>query len=116
MDYDCGSCDRRIGQNPFAGLGRRWGLKPESMAGILIGSVSTIPVLSMYKDMDEKGKIMNAAFLVSGTSILAAHMGFAASVEPEMTGALLGGKFVGGVCAAAFVLVVCAGRKNKISG
>lgn len=107
---------QRMLKNPFAGLGRRWGLKPESMAGILIGSVSAIPVLSMYKDMDEKGKIMNAAFLVSGTSILAAHMGFAASVEPEMTGALLGGKFVGGVCAAAFVLVVCVGRKNKISG
>ena len=66
--------------------------------------ISVIPALSMYSDMDEKGKVANAAFLVSAASLLAAHMGFTISMEPELLGALIGGKLSGGI--AAFALVI----------
>ena len=51
--------------------------------------------------MDDKGKVACSAFLVSGASLLAAHMGFVVSTEPEMLGALLGGKLSGALAAAA---------------
>ena len=91
---------RRVLSKPFTLLGRRLGLGPESMTGMLIGLVSVIPALSMYKDMDEKGKVVISAFLVSGASLLAAHMGFVISTEPDMLGALLGGKISGALTAA----------------
>ena len=65
----------------------------------------------MYSDMDEKGKVANAAFLVSAASLLAAHMGFTISMEPELLGALIGGKLSGGI--AAFALAIFLYRKGR---
>ena len=76
------------------------------MTGLLAGAVSAIPAISMYQDMDERGKVVNAAFLVSATSILAAHMGFALSTEPELLGAMFGAKISGGVAAVLLAVVV----------
>ena len=58
------------------------GMNAAGMTGLLVGAVSAIPALSMYKEMDERGKVVNAAFLVSAASMLAAHMGFTLSMEP----------------------------------
>ncbi len=91
---------RRILTKPFARLGEGLGMGPESMMGMLIGLVSVIPALSLYKNMDKKGKVVCSAFLVSGASLLAAHMGFVISTEPDMLGALLGGKLSGALAAA----------------
>lgn len=101
---------QRILKKPFTLLGKRLGMKAESMTGMLIGLVSVIPALSMYRDMDERGKVANGAFLVSGASLLAAHMGFVISTEPDMLGALMGGKLSGAF--AALVLTLIVSRKT----
>ena len=102
---------RRILTKPFTYLGRHLGMKPEGMTGMLIGLVSVIPALSMHKDMDEKGKVVNGAFLVSGASLLGAHMGFVISTESDMLGALLVGKICGAMAAVFLALWVERGRK-----
>lgn len=102
---------QRVLKMPFTRLGGLLGMKPESMMGLLIGVVSVIPAISIFKDMDEKGKVVNAAFIVSAASLLAAHMGFTVSVEPQMLGSLLGGKLSG--AAAALALTLCLCRKEK---
>lgn len=94
---------RRLLERPFTYLGRKLGICPQSLTGMLIGFVTPMPVFSMYRDMDERGKVLIGAFLVSGTSLLAAHMGFVLSTEPGMLAALAGGKVCG---AAAAVLLV----------
>lgn len=90
---------RRLLEKPFARLGTHLHISPLSLTGMLLGSVSAIPVFSLYQDMDEKGKTAAGAFLVSGTSLLAAHMGFTVSTEPDMLPALLCGKLCGALCA-----------------
>ena len=77
---------------------------PQSLTGMLLGLVSAIPAFSMYKDMDSKGKVAVGAFLVSGTSLLAAHMGFTVSVEPEMLTPLLAGKICGALAGAVLAM------------
>lgn len=103
---------QRILKKPFSLLGQRIGMNSAGMTALLVGAVSAIPALSMYKDMDEKGKVVNAAFLVSAASMLAAHMGFTISVEPEMLGALIGAKVSGAVAAVLLAMFVC-GREWK---
>lgn len=103
---------QRFLRKPFARLGKKWNMNTESMTGILIGSVSVIPAISLFKDMDEKGKVVNAACIVSSASLLAAHMGFTISTRPDMLGALLSGKVCGAV--AAFLLAFCMCRKEKV--
>ena len=95
---------RRVLEKPFAYLGRKMGMCPQCLTGMLIGLVSPMPVFSMYRDMDEKGKTAAGAFLVSGTSLLAAQMAFTVSAEPEMMPALICGKSCGAFAAVALAL------------
>lgn len=100
---------RRVLVRPFAWLGEKLGMKPQSLTGMLVGLVSAMPTLSMYKDMDDRGKVVAGAFLVSGTSLLAAHMGFVISTEPGLLDALIIGKLSGAI--AAVVLALCVQKK-----
>lgn len=102
---------QRLLKKPFTRLGKLLGMKTESMTALLIGSVSVIPAISMYPDMDEKGKVVNAAFLVSAASLLAGHMGFVMGTDPGMLGALFGGKLSG--AAAALLLSLCLCRTGR---
>ncbi len=102
---------RQLLKKPFTLLGERLGIKPLGFIGMLIGLVSPLPVLSMYQDMDEKGKVTIGAFLVSGTSLLAAHMGFVISTEPAMLPALICGKLSGAIAAA--VLTMCFHKEAR---
>lgn len=97
---------QRILRKPFAILGRCVGINPTGMTGLLVGAVSAIPALSMYRDMDDRGKTVNAAFLVSAASMFAAHMGFTFSTQPQLLGALIGAKLSGGMAAVFAVLVI----------
>jgi len=97
---------QRILKKPLQILGARVGINAAGMTGLLVGAVSAIPALSMYQDMDEKGKIVNAAFLVSAASMLAAHIGFTFSTEPQLLGALIGAKLSGGIAAVLMVLMI----------
>lgn len=95
---------RRGLARPFQRLGGRLGVRPESLTGMLVSLATPLPALSMYPDMDRRGKVAAGAFLVSGASLLAAHMGFVVSVEPEMLFPLFAGKLTGGLAAAALAL------------
>ena len=96
---------RRL-RKPFQMLGQRVGINSAGMTGLLVGAVSAIPALSMYREMDERSKVVNAAFLVSAASMMAAHVGFTFSTEPQLLGALIGGKISGGAAAVAAVLLL----------
>lgn len=102
---------QRILKKPFMMLGKRIGISSTGMTGLLVGMVSAIPAISMMKDMDERGKVANAAVLVSSASLFAAHMGFTLSTEPELLGALIGAKLSG--AAAAFLLTIFLENKEK---
>ncbi len=105
---------RRLLNAPFTRLGARLGIRPVSLTAMLTGLVSALPVFSLYSDMDEKGKVAAGAFLVSGTSLLAAHTGFVLGVEPDMLPALLCGKLCGAL--AAVILSVKFYGENSPSG
>lgn len=101
---------RRLLDKPFTHLGARLSISPQSLTGMLLGLVSAIPVFSLYQDMDAKGKTAVGAFLVSGTSLLAAHMAFTVSTEPNLLPALVCGKLCGSL--AAVILALCLPAKS----
>ena len=103
----CRALDR-----PFRRLGGRLGLRPQSLTGMLVGLATPLPALSMYQDLDRRGKVALGAFLVSGASLLAAHMGFVLSVEPEMLLPLAAGKLSGALAAAVLALLLERGEKT----
>ena len=97
---------RRVLSRPLRALGRKLRMDDRSFAALLVGFVSAAPAISMLRDMDERGKIMNAAFLVCGASALAAHLGFTMAVERSMILPLLLTKLTGGLMGAALALLL----------
>ena len=97
---------RRLLTKPFTRLGARLGLGPQSLTAMLIGLVSALPSLAGYHDLDEKGKVALGAFLVSGASLLAAHMGFTLAAEPALLPALVCGKLSGALAAVVLAVFV----------
>ena len=97
---------RRLLTKPFTRLGDRLGLGPQSLTAMLIGLVSALPSLAGYHDLDEKGKVALGAFLVSGASLLAAHMGFTLAAEPALLPALVCGKLSGALAAVVLTVFV----------
>lgn len=95
---------QRLLQKPFAWLGGKTGMNSVSMTALLIGMVSVVPVLAMFPRMDCRGKVANSAFLVCGAACFAAHLGFAAGVEPDLVGPLLTAKLLGGLTGALIAL------------
>lgn len=98
-------------ERPFALLGSRLGGTAQGLTGMLVGLVTPLPALAMFTEMDDRGKVAVGAFLVSGASLLAAHMGFVISTEPAMLAPMVVGKLSGALAAA--VLALGAGRRKN---
>ena len=97
---------RRLLKRPIQILGQKTGLNDFSVAGFLMGIISPVPVFTLMKDMDARGKVANAAFLVCGASALAAHMGFTFDVARDFVPQMLLTKLIGGVAGAACALLL----------
>ena len=102
---------KRALKKPFKYIGDKTGLNDATTTGIIAGTITVMPALVMIKDMNPKGKMVIAAFLVCGASAIGAHMGFAAGCEPEMISALLIAKFSG----AALSVILCLLFNSKHS-
>lgn len=107
---------QRVLRRPFSWAGRKAGVNEASVAGLLIGMVSVVPVLTMLHQMDNRGKIVNVAFLVSAASALAAHLGFAMGTEPHLAVALLAAKCIGGAAGALVALAATRTKKAAPAG
>lgn len=96
---------QRALHQPLEWLGRRTGMNNTSVTGLIIAMVSVLPSIALVKDMDERGRIVNAAFMVCAASALAAQLAFVASVDASMLSMLLASKFTGGIFGAVIALI-----------
>ncbi|MBO6158135.1 MAG: ethanolamine utilization protein EutH [Firmicutes bacterium] len=101
---------QRALKKPLSLLGKKLGMNDTSMMALLVGLVSAIPVLSLVKNMDRRGKIVNIAALFCSTAMFGAHIGFVSGVEPDYTLALILSKCAGAI--AAVLLAVLFTRKK----
>ena len=98
---------------PLRKLGKYIGLDSTSVAGIIFSLANSIPVFKMLKDMNNKGKIINVAWLVSATSTLGAHLGFTAGVETKMIIPVILSKLFAGLCAIVIAVIFTRGSEEK---
>ena len=100
----------RMLRKPLLKAGSKFGINEASVAGFLISLPNSLPMLGMIKDMDDKGKVMNVAFIVSGAYVLGDHMGFTAAYNQAMLLPMIIGKMTAG--AAAVILAYFVMRKH----
>ena len=85
---------------PIAWAARRLGVNETAVVGLILSLATSLSMLPMFHQMDARGKVMNAAFTVSGAFALGGQMAFIASVEPGgVVAAFVVSKLLGGCCA-----------------
>lgn len=103
---------QRALKRPFARLGKITGMNAAGAAALLVGLVSVTPALGMFRVMDARSRVVNAAALVCGASAFSAHFAFAVAVEPSLTPALLLSKTLGALAGAALALIFTKNMKE----
>lgn len=89
----------RILRKPLATLAGKLKINSQAAAGVIIALAHSVPVFNMLLKMDERGKVMNVAFIVSASSSFGAHLGFVNQAAPEMIAPMLAAKLSGGFSA-----------------
>lgn len=100
----------RVLRQPLQKIGERCGINETSVGGLLVILANCIPIFSMMPDMNRRGRIMTAAFCVSGSFVFGDHLGFIASYAPEMTAALVAAKLAGGISAVILSGILTRGQ------
>ena len=85
-------------------VGERLAINRNSVSGFLLALANGISVFSLLAEMDDKGRMLNVAFLVSGSCLLGDHLAYAAQVDPDICGPMLVGKLIGGLSAVLLAL------------
>lgn len=96
----------KVLDKPLNAVGRSLGLDASGAAGIVFTLANSVPVYTMMKDMNIRGKIVNTAWLVPATAALGDHLGFTAGVRPDMITPVVCGKLAAGVLAIVLALVM----------
>lgn len=104
---------QRLLKVPFAWVQKHTGMNSVSTTGILIGMVSVVPALAMFPRMDDRGKVVNGAFVVCSASAFAAHLGFTLSAEPDLAAPLLAAKLSGGLLGILLALIATKPKADK---
>ena len=99
---------------PLQKVGKLIGINENSVVGFIACLAHNIPMLSLVEKMDEKGKIMNIAFSVSGAFVFGSHLGFTASIYKNMVFPVIVAKLFGGITAMFVGNLLYNLNKNKI--
>lgn len=92
-------------------IGGKYGLDQYSILGIVSSMANCIPMFGIYDKMNEKGKIVNAAFVVSGAFTFGGQLGYISSSLPNATNPFIVSKLVAGI-SAIVVASLMVQKKN----
>ncbi|MFL0267011.1 ethanolamine utilization protein EutH [Candidatus Clostridium radicumherbarum] len=95
----------RVFKKTFEKIGDKFGINSASVAGILGNLASNLLVFGSYKKMNPKGKVVCAAFAVSGAFVFGGQFGFVSGIAPEMLGSFIISKLTAGII--SIVLAIC---------
>ena len=78
-----------------------------SVVGLILSMTSSLAMIPLFHQMDNRGKIMNAAFSVSGAYVLGGQMAYVAGLTSSMQlSAYIITKLICGLCAIALAFAV----------
>ncbi len=101
----------KVLRKPLMKLGRLIGINETAAAGLIASLANSIPMFSMVKDMDRRGKVVNIAFAVGAAFVFGDHLGFTAGYEPEMLVPVILAKLTAGI--AAVPVAIFLSRKTN---
>ena len=96
----------KFASKPLSALGKLMGVNDSAAGGLIATLANNIPMFQIMKDMDNRGKVLNAAFAVGAAFAFGDHLGFVAGISREMIAPVIVGKLLAGVTAVALALLL----------
>lgn len=103
----------KVFSKPLLKLGSLLGMNDKAAAGMIATLANNIPMFGLMKEMDNRGKILNVAFAVSGAFVFGDHLGFIAGVDKSMIFPMVVGKLVGGISAIVVAMILFGKTQEK---
>lgn len=88
---------RRVLNGPLAVLGSKLNINSDSVIGFLISLANPMPILADFSKLDDRGCMLNIAFMTSSCFAVGDHLAFAMQFNPEIAMPLMIGKISGGL-------------------
>lgn len=101
----------KILEKPLKKFSEKRGIKSTTVVGMLTSLVNNIPMFGLIKDMDDKGKVINFAFMVGAAFVLGDHLGFTAAINRDMILPVILGKLSAGITAVFLAIYVYSKKK-----
>ncbi len=86
-----------FGAKPLAAAGKLLGVNDIAAGGFVATLANNIAMFEIMKNMDARGKVLNAAFAVSAAFAFGDHLGFTAGIDTQMIAPVISGKLVAGI-------------------
>ena len=106
----------KLASKPLGSLGKLIGINDSAAGGMIATLANNIPMFQIMKDMDPRGKVLNAAFAVGAAFAFGDHLGYVAGVARDMIAPMIVGKLVAGICAIGLALLVFGKSLPKSDG
>ncbi|OGF61406.1 ethanolamine utilization protein EutH [Candidatus Giovannonibacteria bacterium RIFCSPHIGHO2_01_FULL_45_33] len=97
-------------KKPLEAVGNMLKINSTAVAGIIAALANNVNTFSIFHKMDYRGKVVSAAFCVSGAFVFGDHLGFTAANDPMFITPVIAGKLIGGITGIFFALQLTKAR------
>ena len=98
---------------PLVRIGDKLGMNEEATLGLLFCTVNSLLVFKSLGNMNERGKVVNMAFAVSGAFVLGDHLAYTASISPSAIFSMMIGKLSAGIFAVGVAFLLTRQKNQK---
>ena len=95
---------RKVLEKPMARVGRKIGISDAGMVGFIAAATNALALFRLYPQMTAKEKVLTVAFTVCAGFAFGDFLAFTANFQPNMIGAMILGKVLGGLIAVGIAL------------
>lgn len=96
----------KLASGPLSKLGQLIGINDKATGGMIATLANNIPMFQIMKEMDPRGKVLNAAFAVGAAFAFGDHLGFTAGVSRDMITPVIAGKLMAGITGVILALLL----------
>lgn len=97
---------RRALSSALSRAGKLLQINSHSVSALILSLANSLAAILMLHDMDDRGRLLNIAFLASAGCALGDHLAYTNQIAPELCVPVMVGKLVGGLSAFAVALIL----------
>ena len=96
----------KVIQKYFSAVNERLHINSSSLLGLISTLTNCVPMFMTYDEMDDRGKLLNAAFVVGGGYVLGGQLAYVSTLSQVLVTPFVVGKLFSGIMAVLLASIV----------